>query len=404
MLGDIAEEEPGNLEGDNEFDYFDDVDEYEAVALNSLLELEGAEDDRQAGDAIQLQLAAFTAMGKAGGKGKSFGKPKGKGKGKIVKSNLTIDQRRRKLTELKSKSKCLRCGVIGHWAGDPECKFPGSKSGAPGKPAPKPAAHFADMSDSSDDDGVTLTASPDRDRDAVAMMAVRQAKPSSRPSRAAASSSNVGLISRDLDVTMRPEDHGCIFPVGQFKGLSFWNVLFEQTGYYHHAKKHTPKSPYYVTWLNWVDKYFVVGAGGIHLREVPVERVEHRDLLVTRETGRRKPPNPPLLNKCQECREFTTQGSTGYTIRKTCLVCGHSETTRRDMVPLMTPEIALMTTQIFGDPANQHTVLSARSVVLSLMKLLCRFVRSELPLPRRLKQHQFEQSPLLNRWLKNRMD
>ena len=338
MLGDIAEEEPGNLEGDNEFDYFDDVDEYEAVALNSLLELEGAEDDRQAGDAIQLQLAAFTAMGKAGGKGKSFGKPKGKGKGKIVKSNLTIDQRRQKLTELKSKSKCLRCGTIGHWAGDPECKFPGSKTGAPGRPAPKPAAHFADMSDSSDDDGVTLTASPDRDRDAVAMMAVRQAKPSSRPSRAAASSSNVGLISRDLDVTMRPEDHGCIFPVGQFKGLSFWNVLFEQTGYYHHAKKHTPKSPYYVTWLNWVDKYFVVGADGIHLREVPVEHVEHRDLLVTRETGRRKPPNPPLPNKCQECREFTKQGSTGYTIRKTCLVCGHSETTRRDMVPLMSPE------------------------------------------------------------------
>ena len=136
-FGDIAEEEPGNLEGDNEFDFFDDVDEYEAVALNSLLELEGAEDDRQAGDAIQLQLAAFTAMGKAGGKGKSFGKPKGKGKGKIVKSNLTIDQRRQKLTELKSKSKCLRCGVIGHWAGDPECKFPGSKSRSPWKASPK---------------------------------------------------------------------------------------------------------------------------------------------------------------------------------------------------------------------------------------------------------------------------
>ena len=27
LLGDIAEEEPGSLEGDNEFDYFDDVDE-----------------------------------------------------------------------------------------------------------------------------------------------------------------------------------------------------------------------------------------------------------------------------------------------------------------------------------------------------------------------------------------
>ena len=82
----------------------------------------------------------------------------------------------------------------------------------------------------------------------------------------------------------------------------------------------------------------MVGADGIHLREVPVEHVEHRDLLVTRGTGRRKPRNPPLPNKCQECREFTKQGSTGYTIKKTCLVCGHSETTRRNMVPLMAPE------------------------------------------------------------------
>ena len=44
--------------------------------MNSLPELEGTENDRQAGDVIQLQHAAFTAMGKAGGKGKSFGKPK----------------------------------------------------------------------------------------------------------------------------------------------------------------------------------------------------------------------------------------------------------------------------------------------------------------------------------------
>ena len=91
----------------------------------------------------------------------------------------------------------------------------------------------------------------------------------------------------------------------------FWNELFEQIGYYHHAKKHTPKNPYYVTWLNWVDKYFVVGTDGIHLREVPVKYVEHRDLLIPRETGRRKPPNPPLSNKCQECREFTKQGFYG---------------------------------------------------------------------------------------------
>ena len=81
-------------------------------------------------------------------------------------------------------------------------------------------------------------------------------------------------------------------------------MLFEQIGYYCYAKKHTPKSPYYITWLNWVDKYFVVGVDGIYLREIPVEYVEHRDLLVTRETDRRKPLNLPLPNKCQEYREF----------------------------------------------------------------------------------------------------
>ena len=69
-------------------------------------------------------------------------------------------ERRSKLAELKSKSKCMRCGVIGHWAGDPGCKFPGSK-GAP-KAAVKPTANFGDMSDSSEEDGITLSASPGR--------------------------------------------------------------------------------------------------------------------------------------------------------------------------------------------------------------------------------------------------
>ena len=79
-----------------------------------MLDLEEA-DDRQAREAIQLQLAAFNAFGKAKGKGKGFGKKgfKGKGKGKVVRSQMSIEQRRAKVGELKSKSKCLRCGGIG---------------------------------------------------------------------------------------------------------------------------------------------------------------------------------------------------------------------------------------------------------------------------------------------------
>ena len=31
------------------------------------------------------------------------------------------------LADLKKRSKCMHCGAIGHWAGDPACKFPGSR-------------------------------------------------------------------------------------------------------------------------------------------------------------------------------------------------------------------------------------------------------------------------------------
>ena len=76
-LGDGFDEEEEVQE--QEFDYLED--EEEAIALNAMLDLEEA-DDRQAGEAIQLQLAAFNAFGKAKGKGKGFGKKNSKVKAK----------------------------------------------------------------------------------------------------------------------------------------------------------------------------------------------------------------------------------------------------------------------------------------------------------------------------------
>jgi hypothetical protein len=115
------------------------------------------EDDKSIGEAIQLQLAAFVAFERVKGKGK--GKPKGKGK--VIRSNLSIEQCRKRLSEIKAKSKCLRCGAYGHWAGDPICKFPGAKGNTGGKDSkppsnPKPTAHFADFLDSSSDEGIFL--------------------------------------------------------------------------------------------------------------------------------------------------------------------------------------------------------------------------------------------------------
>ena len=148
-LGDGFDEEEEAQE--QEFDYLED--EEEAIALNAMLDIEEA-DDRQAGEAIQLQLAAFKAFGKAKGKGKGkgFGKKgfTGKGKGKVVRSQTSIEQRRAKLRELKSKSKCLRCGGMGHWAGDPGCEFANKPQ------PPKPTANLAYESEPSDGEGFIM--------------------------------------------------------------------------------------------------------------------------------------------------------------------------------------------------------------------------------------------------------
>ena len=87
----------------NEYEYVDGIEDHDALALNAIVELDGA-DEKTMGEAIQLQLAAYAAFGKAKGKGVGKSKGKGKGKGKLVRSHLSIEQRRQKLSDLKRKS------------------------------------------------------------------------------------------------------------------------------------------------------------------------------------------------------------------------------------------------------------------------------------------------------------
>ena len=120
LLGGADEEEPEEGEYEHE-----EVEEWESIALNAMADLEGSQDidASSLGESIRLQIAALAAFGKAKGK-----KGKGKGKGKVIKSGLTLEQRHAKLQEIKSKSRCVRCGATGQWAGDPACKFPGPGS------------------------------------------------------------------------------------------------------------------------------------------------------------------------------------------------------------------------------------------------------------------------------------
>jgi len=113
------------------------------------------------GEACQHQLQAYAAVERAKGKGpykgSGKGKDKGKGKGKrVVKTQLSIQDRKVRFASLKKNSRCLRCGGYGHWAGDPECKMPNKKPNAtasvPGQVPSQGKVGYLALSDSSGDD------------------------------------------------------------------------------------------------------------------------------------------------------------------------------------------------------------------------------------------------------------
>ena len=341
-LGDGFDEEEEVQE--QEFDYHED--EEEAIAWNAMLDLEEA-DDRQAGEAIQLQLAAFNAFGKAKGKGKGFGKKgfKGKGKGKVVRSQMSIEERRAKLRDLKAKSKRLRCGGMGHWAGDPGCKFANKPQ------PPKPTANLAYESESSDDEEgfVYVGAATSNEQTNAAMMAFRSGASGKgsrpRPSQAQSSMAHAnGATSSDLGARVtpssveRPMGFDNVFQIGQFKGKTYWDVLHRQPQFYVWAKKEGSRVLGIQQYVQWVDQFFEFRGGEIFLRDEPVQPPPALPGSTKKGTAKATPPSPPLPNKCQNCQEFSFRGSTGYTIRRACLRCGHSSTEKREEKPQYKPE------------------------------------------------------------------
>ena len=100
-------------------------DEDLATALLAMAECDNDETpaeglDELASAAQQLfvgYMAAGTHKGKSKGKGKPSGKGKNKGKEKgkhVCRTQLSVEDRVKRLKELKQRSKCLRCGGQGH--------------------------------------------------------------------------------------------------------------------------------------------------------------------------------------------------------------------------------------------------------------------------------------------------
>ena len=100
---------------------------------------EDPEADDALAEALQLDAVAMVAWqrfnGKGKGKSKGKGKVKGKGKGKNKGNNLSLEERKKRLAELKSRTNCQACDARGHWAGDDTCPKNANNDGTLQSPA-----------------------------------------------------------------------------------------------------------------------------------------------------------------------------------------------------------------------------------------------------------------------------
>ena len=79
-----------------------------------------------------------------------------------------MEDRRRKLQELKAKTKCQACGQIGHWAGDSSC------------PKQKAHANLATTTCSGEDSGIVLNMT-EGDELPTSLMMVKKKKKEDQP-------------------------------------------------------------------------------------------------------------------------------------------------------------------------------------------------------------------------------
>ena len=293
-----------------------------------------------------MQLAAHAAFGKAKGKGKGKSKKgKGKGKGKVVRGHLTLEQRREKLKSLKAKSKCVRCGALGHWAGDPVCKFRTSQGGCKGK------AHLAIIAD----EGLSIPASNE-----TAAAFVARAK-SSAASSAAAPKPIAAPAREPREMVMEGGDKK--FYLGQHRNETHSEVA-KKIEFIQWLMAQSDLSMQNQDVLTWFNRYYTIQDGSVQAwARASLGLPEGAYVPRKRKTGIRKtPPNPPLAQKCALCKDFTHARSTMNYIRSTCRYCGHVEQKPREV-----------TYTYMHDPTTcRHEVVDRRGSSRSVSRTFCK--------------------------------
>ncbi|CAE7728714.1 RE1 [Symbiodinium sp. CCMP2592] len=317
------------------------------------------EEDKEAlaflADTVQCETVAFMARAKAKGKGKSVMQRSAHGY-RPRSTGLTVEDRRRKLHEIKLRSTCKTCGRKGHWAGDKEC--PG-----PGKGAGKPAvAHLAQVrrvmdkstqtcdfiASPSESDSESQSFDPEPTANYVSLGQDSETEPAAymgffdrtdfeeSDEELLDDFASQGAPSTEWDTIEYPDGSDQVFRFGMHRGSTYLEVLQNHPDYYHWGLKEKEPSTMLEAWLVWVYRNFEVppiGGGRATLRAatLPVEAdsLQKARKEVTLEKapksklGLLKPdPKGPCVGGCP-AHALNKAGSNAHVVKTTCMLCGN---------------------------------------------------------------------------------
>ena len=194
-------------------------------------------DDQFSAEAYWTTKGKFKGKGKGKFKGKFRSKGEGFGKWTGGKKgypggNLSLEDRRKRLQEFKSKTQCQDCGKIGQWAGDQEC--PKSNKNA--------SAHlaFTRRVSAGSEDGVEIPAGSG-DIPPTALMAFRDGDDSlgdlalDWPEDVEIASSSAGMEPEGIAVTDASlgqlKGHDTLRRFPQYKGYTFREIVLREVDF-----------------------------------------------------------------------------------------------------------------------------------------------------------------------------
>jgi hypothetical protein len=393
----------GEDEGEEVYDEEDEVEienPVEAAELQSIAFLADADghidhldqDAEGAASYIQESTTAFMTFSKGKGKGKSKGR-----KGYPVRSStLSIDDRKAKLQDLKSRTSCKDCGRRGHWRGDVQCTMKKGSSGSQTGSSRHRAAKLT-LNLSGSYGGRICAEEHFGDNERLAYMAGRaKASPEVVQGRVITPPPPIPVASRraaatrTVPVAKASSSSGSSgyepsSTVGTFAGMTFRNVHEKYPAQYIRMKEAVQKGktlpPEQDTFVRWVDESEIPVVGHSGAVECSHEKVSHAGSSVRYKRHTCLNPSCGIswneerdtpIEDPEFCAHLRTdhRGSSKAQLRTFCKDCGTvidiadrsvaKEVEAEARTPTMTiEEAALLERVINGGNVYKHEILHA---------------------------------------------